>query len=366
MTIAADIRATNGKKTGKGWMVYSLVEAMTKLQEALKHKFVLYTDKKTEFDFKLPNNFSVHCVYFPSVIWHFIVAFKLYFTKEVDVYLSPTSFIVPALTKKKKCIVVVNDLVSLLFPEGHNKRAVLLEGLFMKPAVRKARHIIAISQSTKNDVYRHLKIAWGKTYIAQIAANEIFKVVKDERLKDKIKSKYKLPDNFFLFVGTLEPRKNIERLVAALKYVQNRGCGVKKLVIVGKKGWGYGEIFQEVRRFGLEKDVIFTDYISEKDLVVIYNLATTFVFPSLYEGFGIPPLEAMKCGCPVVASKVASVPEVVGDAAILVDPKIIRDIARGMLESIERHDLLIKLGFAQSEKFSWEHTAERFLNIITE
>jgi len=179
----------------------------------------------------------------------------------------------------------------------------------------------------------------------------------------KFRQKYKLPEKFILAVGTLEPRKNFGTLIKSFVLIKAK-LPDSKLVIVGKKGWKYSHIEEKLKEFKLQDDVIFPGYLEDEDLKKMYTLATVFVFPSLYEGFGIPPLEAMACGCPVVSSNVASLPEVVGDAGILIEPKNARKIADSVVSLIENdqiRNMLIERGLRRVEKFTWQKSAEAAL-----
>jgi len=176
-------------------------------------------------------------------------------------------------------------------------------------------------------------------------------------------AKYNLPKKFILFVGTIEPRKNIKRLIEAYNIVSPQ----EPLVIVGKKGWFYKEIFKEIEELNIKDKIIFLDYLPGKDLPYLYNKAICFIYPSLYEGFGLPPLEAMACGCPVITSSTSSLPEVVGNAAVLIDPGKTREMVvaiEKILGSRKLRDELRQKGIVQSKKFSWRKTSEQILEIL--
>jgi glycosyltransferase involved in cell wall biosynthesis len=362
MIIGIDIRAAVGKKAGKGWMIYYLVEALTNLPAAGSHQFILYTDKKTDFDFVLPKNFSIRLVPQRGLWWHWQVARELKKSDEVQIYLSPASYIVPALVKDK-CVLIVHDLVSRIFPQGHNKKAVLIERVTLRLALKKALQVTAISKNTERDLLKYYPFVKGKTGVAYLAAGPNYRTVADRHRLDQVRRTYRLPEKFIMFVGTIEPRKNIKRIIQALAEIKDQKI---HLVVVGGRGWQWQDIVDEVERLGLQSRVLFVGYVAPEDLIAFYSLASVFAFPSLYEGFGLPVLEAMQAGCPVVTGKISSLPEVAGAAAILVDPQKATAIARGLELAITHRDDLVVAGKEQAQKFSWQKTAQQILNNITD
>jgi glycosyltransferase involved in cell wall biosynthesis len=177
-----------------------------------------------------------------------------------------------------------------------------------------------------------------------------------------------LPDHYFLYIGTLEPRKNIQSIIRAYKANEGRFKGVK-LVIAGRKGWMYEEIFKLVREFRLQNDIYFPGYIEDGDVPLLYRGAEAFVFPSLYEGFGMPPLEAMACGVPVITSNTSSLPEVVGDAGLRINPKDIEQLSYAMVKILEDSELrvnCVKKGLERAQNFTWENSAKKVIDIYHE
>jgi len=200
-----------------------------------------------------------------------------------------------------------------------------------------------------------------KIKVVYEAAPEDLKPVKDKKISQKLFKKYNLDGDYLLSVATLEPRKNLKRIIEAFKMLKTKNL---KLVITGKPGW------EDLNTLGFKKgnnNTIFTGYLKKReDLAALYSQALGLVYPSLYEGFGLPILEAMKCGCPVLTSNISSMPEVAGQAAILVDPLDVEEIARGLSELVNNQDLrksLAKKGLAQVKKFSWEKTAQETLKV---
>jgi glycosyltransferase involved in cell wall biosynthesis len=222
-------------------------------------------------------------------------------------------------------------------------------------------YIICISEATKNDLLNHVKLNPERVFVTHLAANTaLFYPCNDAVNMASVKHKYGIPDApYILGVSTLEPRKNLEHVIRCFaKVVQQQGIKDLNLVLVGAKGWEYEKIFQEIANFGLSKDrIIITGYVADEDLAAIYSGAMVFVYPSLYEGFGLPPLEAMQCGIPVITSNNSSLPEVVGDGGIMLDAADADGLCHSILKLYStpalRQEMSLK-SLAQAKKFSWE------------
>jgi glycosyltransferase involved in cell wall biosynthesis len=283
---------------------------------------------------------------------------------EIDVFHSVQPFyqdVLPFYTNKRlKKVLTLHDLSTLLYPETHT--SAWLVNLIIKHIKKRSDTIITVSEHSRRDLMRYLKIPGDRISVIYNAVDPQFRpIAVSESERQRLKQQYRIPDSFVLYVGTLEPRKNIPALLKAYRTIRSNGTD-HRLVIAGNKGWKYREIFELVDRLKLHHDVIFTGYVPDQDLPLLYNLAEIFVYPSLYEGFGLPPLEAMACGTPVVSSSVSSIPEVVGDAGILVYPSSADQISESMRLLIEdenyRNDLR-RRGLRRSELFSGEETARR-------
>lgn len=251
-------------------------------------------------------------------------------------------------------VVTVLDLVFLLFPEYLTRRIRWMAQLGLRQAKQQASAFISISHHTADDLLRHAGIPRHKIHVIPLAAEDYFRPVPDSQIRER----YKLNVPFVLYVGTLEPRKNLTTLVRAFAALDNPGL---KLVITGKKGWMYQDLFATVEKLGLTSRVIFTGFVPDADLPALFSAAQIFVYPSIYEGFGLPVLEAMQCGTPVITTNVSSLPEVAGDAALLVAPDDVRGLTAAMRRVLAepglREDLRGK-GFERSQCFSWRKTAE--------
>lgn len=363
MNIAIDIREAGSQKTGKGWYTYNLVNELLKLDT--HNNYTLYSaDEKNPFkEFK---NADFKHVAGKGLRWHLNVLRELKSTKP-DLFFAPTSYIIPSLAPKwLRTIITVHDLVAFLFPAGHNAKAVIIERLTLKRAVKKAAQIFVVSENTQKDLLKKFKYPPEKIHITPCAPSDFFREKVEESELTWFRTQHKLPKKFILAVGTLEPRKNFGTLIKSFVLIKAK-LPDSKLVIVGKKGWKYSHIEEKLKEFKMTDDVIFPGYLSGEDLKKMYACATVFVFPSLYEGFGIPPLEAMACGCPVISSNVASLPEVVGDAGILIDPRNARRMADAVVSLIENdqvRNMLIERGLRRAEKFSWKASAEAALAVF--
>jgi|GEM_PF-199969 len=232
-------------------------------------------------------------------------------------------------------------------------------------SLRAEDYILCISQATKNDLLNHVKLNPERVFVTHLAANTaLFYRCNDAENMASVKHKYGIPDApYILGVSTLEPRKNLEHVIRCFaKVVQQQGIKDLNLVLVGAKGWEYEKIFQEIANFGLSKDrIIITGYVADEDLAAIYSGAMVFIYPSLYEGFGLPPLEAMQCGIPVITSNNSSLPEVVGDAGIMLDAADADGLCHSILKLYStpalRQEMSLK-SIAQAKKFSWERCTQ--------
>jgi glycosyltransferase involved in cell wall biosynthesis len=244
----------------------------------------------------------------------------------------------------------------------HHPRSRLLALRLLLPHVaRRATAVITVSHHARQDLSRVLQLPAEKIHVIHEAAPDGFQPLVDPIERRQLRARYNLPEAFVLFVGTIEPRKNLQRLIRAVAQLRQRGCGTR-LVLVGPNGWLInGSLEKEIEALDLKEVVQNLGYVPQADLPGIYSLATVFAFPSLYEGFGLPPLEAMACGTPVLTSCNSAMAEICGEAAWLVDPQEEEAIADGLaclLKDADQRAHLRQLGLAQAQKYSWEQTAQ--------
>jgi glycosyltransferase involved in cell wall biosynthesis len=290
---------------------------------------------------------------------------NLFSSREFDLYFEPN--FIPLNIRARRTVVTVPDFSFARFPEWHTSDKVHYYAKNFGKKIRRADRIIVISDFIRNEAIQRFGFLPEKlTTIPLGVDREIYRVY-DPRDLLPIREKYRLPENFLLFVGSLEPRKNLERLLLAYQDLEEATRREVKLVLVGSKGWENERIVSLIRK--MKSDVSYLGYTPEEDLGKIYNLARLFIYPSLYEGFGLPPLEAMACGCPVLVSNAASLPEVCGEAAYYVDPQEPNSISEGIGRVLRDDGLrhaLAKKGIDRASSFSWEKSAREHLRVFEE
>ncbi len=367
MRIGVDVRELErDKATGIGKYLLNFLKFAT--DQKPEWEFVLFGNQDTQIDLDVPNIkkiFISECVTF---FWDQMQLPCRLKKEKVDLFLAPY-FKVP-LFFCGKLVLIINDLILLLAPEYQNLSNTLKRVYFkslLKMAIRKADRIITISHHSKKDIIKLFRVPEKKIKVITLAISEKFRPI-DFGI-EKIISKYKIDGRFIFYVGNFNPHKNVSILIEAYQKLPVKIKEEYSLVIGGKKDKYYYALFRLVQRLELEDKVIFTDFIAEEDLPYLYNAADIFVFPSLYEGFGLPPLEAMACGTPVIASNTTSLPEVVGVAGILVNPHRVDEIKAAIIkvltDSALRNDL-IKRGLERSMRFTAKKTADQILEVFAE
>ncbi len=262
-------------------------------------------------------------------------------------------------------VVQFHDMLLFLLAKTQPKKSLLLVRTIMPALARKASAIITPSESAKRDVVSVLKVPSSKVHAIYEAAAPRYGVIGDRAVLDRARRRYGLTDPYVLFVGTLEPRKNLRRLLEAFGRVRRAGR-LEQLILVGQLGWKYRRLLREIEACGLGSVVRLLGYVPDDDLPALYNLARLVAFPSLYEGFGLPILEGMACGVPVLTSDCASMTELSGDAAVLVDPTDADALAAGLLRVLEDPTLrseLAERGRVRAAEFSWARTAEETVRV---
>lgn len=279
----------------------------------------------------------------------------------LDVVHAP-DFVLPP--TQARTLLTIHDLTFLVEPAcaEPNLRRYLSEAV--PRSLRRADLIVVDSKATANDLGKLYGIPSRRIRLLYPAVDQRFRPMPATETAP-LRERLRLPDRFLLFVGTLEPRKNLTRLLQAFALLRADYPDLH-LVIAGRRGWLYDEIFATVDRCGLRERVHFLDFVADGDLPALYNLAEAFVYPSLYEGFGFPVLEALACGTPVVTAKVASLPEVAGSAAIMVDPREVEDIAAGIRAALTDPEPLRAGGPPQAATFRWEQTGQALVAIYRE
>ncbi|KKQ78830.1 MAG: Glycosyl transferase group 1 [Parcubacteria group bacterium GW2011_GWC2_38_7] len=340
------------------------------INQNYNNELILFSDKGLNHLPEFTDKAKIRVLGWPRspILWTLLRLPLSLFAKSVDLLFMPVQYVPYFCPTKVVC--TVHDLAFITHPSYFKPLKRILYSKMTTYSVKKACRIIAVSQSTKNDLVKYYRIKPEKiTVICHGYNRDLFKEKFSLEVIKKTKDKYGLADkNYILYVGELQPRKNITTLIKAFNSVKD-SITKYHLVIVGRKGWYYEDIFKHVENYKLHDRIIFTGYVPEKDLPVLMNQAKVFVYPSLYEGFGLPVIEAMACGAPVITSNVSSLPEVAGDAAILVDPYNVDDIANAIYNVINDKELresLIYKGLKRAKEFSWEKAAKETLEVFEE
>lgn len=385
MTIGIDIRVlTRGTRTGVEEYTINLLARLLKLDRDINFKlfFNAYQKVKLDYDWISLPNVKLYELNIPNRIL-FVSTKYLNFPKidrlleEADIFFNPHFFNAPLGPNCKK-VMTFHDLSFEYMPELFSWRKRLWQKFLMniRHEADKAQKIIAVSQSSRQDLIDLYRIPEDKIKVIYSGVGEEFQMqnAKSENQNDNlkfknIKEKYHLPDKFILFFGTIEPRKNISGLIKAFELLKekNKDSDIY-LVIAGGKGWLYEDIFKTAQNSRYNSHIIFTGFIEPQDKVYLYNLAELFVYPSFFEGFGFPPLEAMACGVPTITSNTSSLPEIVGDAALMVDPYNVEELAWAISEVLFDEQLkkeLAQRGLARAKNFSWDKCAKETLEFLT-
>lgn len=287
-------------------------------------------------------------------------------TGKLDLFHSP-DFVLPPTSGKIPTLLTVHDLSFVFFPDVYPKPLVSYLNQVVPRSIKKATHILADSQATKDDLIRVWHVHENKITVLYSGADQRFQPVTDAEKITAVRKKYNLADTpYILSVGTVQPRKNYQMLIRAFAPIAQ--SHPHHLIISGGKGWLFDEMMTEVEKQGLNGRVHFIGFVDDQDLPTLYSEATLFVMPSIYEGFGIPILEAMGCGTPVISSDVSSLPEVTGDTAVLLSPDNQRgwtNAIQNLLNDSAKQSNLTAGGFEQAKNFSWEKSAKQLIQIYS-
>lgn len=372
MRIGIDGKVISSRAGGIGTSAFNLVRSC--LRMAAEHypqmEFVIFTGPHTCSEGILGTNCIIDTRF--QGIESSLLRLLLFIprglrTHHIDLFHGLDHIGVPLFAKVGRYVATVHDMIPLLWPQWVTRKHRLVVTAAYYRLRRQADRVIAPSEATKADIVRCLQINPQRIAVIPWGCDERFHPGGDPEHFDAVQQRYRLPSQYLLFVGTLEPRKNLTTLLHAYAMLRSDGCGQDlKLVVAGRAGWLYADIFDTVKTLALDEQVIFTGFVADEDLPDIYRGAQLLVFPSLYEGFGLPILEAMASGVPVLTSASASMPEVAGDAAILIDPHDPEAIAAGMARVLAEDRLrqaMIQKGLARARCFTWESVARRTLEL---
>jgi glycosyltransferase involved in cell wall biosynthesis len=318
----------------------------------------------------LPGQAERRVIPFPRLWTHLRLSWEMA-TDPPDLLFVP-AHVLPVVHPRRS-VVTVHDLGYHYYPEAHT----FFQNAYLRWSTwhnaRAATRILADSEATRQDLMCYYRIPQEKTVVVYPGRDETLAPVSDPALLAAVRTRYSVADPYLLYVGTLHPRKNLVRLVQAFSRLRTRDSTVHaptsklQLVIAGKKGWLYNEILIQLRRLNLVDRVVLTGYVPDVDLPALLSGALAFVFPSLHEGFGLPVLEAMACGTPVVCSNTSSLPEVAGDAALLVDPLDTEALSEALSLIVADEGLrcdLVERGFRQAQRFSWRRCAQEVMQVL--
>ncbi len=348
-------RATAAQRTGTENYSLFLIRGLLGLDQ--RNQYRLYFNQPPAVNL-LPRvaNAETRVIPFPRLWTHVRLSLEMA-THPPDVLFVP-AHVLP-IVHPTRSVVTVHDLGYLHYPQAHTRWARWYLRWATSYSVRGAARVIADSQATKRDLINYCRAAPERVTVVYPGYDPSFAPVHDHAKVAAIRERYRMPGEYIIYVGTLQPRKNLITLVDAFGNLLTEARSVH-LVIVGRKGWLYEPLFARVRQLHLEERVHFPGYVPQPDLPALLTGAQAFVLPSLYEGFGLPVLEAMACGTPVICSNVSSLPEVAGDAAILINPHdttgLVQALRRVLDDAALRHDLA-QMGLAQVSRFSWSRCA---------
>ena len=367
MRIAIDYTAAVQQGAGIGRYTRGLVAALARGDD--DNRYTLFCAGSGPPPTQWPERFAVHTTgiraSWLAIGWHRL-HLPLYADRLIggcDIFHSP-DFALPPL-RRALGVVTVHDLSFLRVPECADPKLRSYLETVVPRSVKAARRVLADSKSTRNDLTDYLRVPPEKISVIPAGVASHFLPITDANVLATVQARYSLPEQFILTVGTLEPRKNFARLISAYGRLRRQSGLRHELVIVGRPGWLYDDIFKRVNEEKLQGHVQFTGFVDDPDLPAVYSLASLFAFPSLYEGFGMPPLEAMACGVPVVCSNNSSLPEAVGSAALMVDAGDVEALADAMARILEDTALqaqLRTLGQEQAARYSWDSAAEGLLD----
>jgi glycosyltransferase involved in cell wall biosynthesis len=382
MVIGIDGNEANvANKVGIGQYAFELLKQFKEFSNSNFHpkgtsqsmavQFSIYLKSKPNSDMPTESENWKYTVVGPSKLWTQIgLPFHLFTSRhKPDVFFSPTHY-APRFCPVPS-VMSVMDMSFERFPELFAAKDLHQLQNWTRYSAKNAAKILTISEASKSDIIKFYGISKDKIVVTYLGVRQEWKIENGKLKMDILKDKYKITKPYILFVGTLQPRKNIERLIEAFSILKTKNQELTnyELIIIGKKGWLYEPILTAPEKYHVKEDVKFLDFVPDEDMPGFYKNAICFVLPSLYEGFGLPVLEAMKYDCPVITSNISSLPEAGGDAAVYCDPENVNDIAKQIhlvVSDAVLRKKMIEKGKEQIKKFNWEKTAKQTLDVLQE
>ncbi len=367
MTLCFDLSAAAHERAGLGRYAAGLARALLALGVPLT---AFINDARTSQLSPPLSELPTFTANLPRKRWRLRAAASYFGGPALDAALPgvtlfhATEHLLPRLTRARS-VFTLHDVAYRLYPRYHLLQNRLYLGLMMPRFLARAEAVICVSEHTRRDALRFYRLDPAKLHVIPEGVEPRFRPAADPAALAPLRARYQLPQRFILYVGTIEPRKNLPVLLEAYAALRRRLPAVG-LVIVGSKGWLYESFFQTLARLKLEAHVTLAGYVPEADLPGLITLAEVFAYPSEFEGFGLPPLEAMACGVPVACSNASSLPEVVGEAGLLLPPHDVAAWRTGLEALLTRPELRADLrarGLARAQPFTWERAAQRTLAV---
>ncbi|MBI4798321.1 MAG: glycosyltransferase family 4 protein [Desulfarculus sp.] len=373
MRVAIDVRTVTEARSGVGNYVLNLLAGLRRV--APEHEFFLVGQEHNlkllaqDQPARLCHQARLSHESHPwGDLWEHLWLPRVLRQNSVQVMHGPATLI-PLSRDGFASVATIHDLVAFLYPQTIPTKYALYMTWLLKRVVKSARRIISVSQCTKDDLVRVLDVDPERIAVIHEAAQPGFRPIGDQAALEAVRRRHGITKPFFFHVGNIEPRKNLVGLLKAFISLGARLKGQAQLVIGGQEGWLTRRLHQQIGRLDLGPEVIFTGYLPQEDLPLLMTAACAFVFPSLYEGCGLPALEAMSCGTPLITSNLSSLPEIAGEAALLVEPTSPEDIAQAMWRVFEdlglRQDLC-RRGLEQAARFSWDQAARQTMRVYLE
>lgn len=371
MKIGIDARPLAMTKTGIGACIVSLVEYLLKQEDI---ECILFTDRELKYKFESHSNVKVEAFSASRrVIWEQLLLPGRINRQKLDLYHATWNYGLPA-RLSRPAVLTVHDLIPLVlsdyFPSWRDR--VFYQSVYrwsLEISVRKAQVILADSENSKKDIHALLRVPLSRIKVVPQGLSRIYDSPPSRALIEQSLGEYALTGDYVIYTGGFDRRKNIDRLLEAFAQVLRSHKRKLRLVLTGEKNFLCPQIERKGKELGIEDRMVFVGYVSDEDMPLLIAGARMLVYPSLYEGFGFPPLEAMACGTPVIASNISTIPEIVGDAGILVDPHSVEEMSDAMLRLLEDEELRRKLatrGLKRAQLFKAEDNAKRTLAVYRE
>lgn len=366
MKIGIDGRAAKWYRgTGIGTYTYQLINCLNRIDNI--NKYLLFMPENSKYDMSLKENFHLNNITEGSEanFWDEVNIPNILKDKNIELYHVPQNGVGLPTDKKCRFVITLHDVIPYKMPETVSDRYLKIFSDHIPKIISHCDGIITVSNYSKKDIIETFNFPEDKVYVTHLAGEDIYKPL-DKRISRYIAKKYySIDSDFILYVGGFSPRKNIVGLIESFSKLLSVYKKDIKLVVAGQKGKSYDIYKKRAEELHISDKVLFPGFVSIEHLPFIYNASDLFVYPSFYEGFGLPPIEAMACGVPVIASNVTSVPEVVGDGGLLINPRDIDNLCDSMLRVLSDEDLrknLISLGLSKASNLSWDKTASETIS----